>query len=352
MLVILAARLLVPSAPPLYDGVVPLEAYRWLDPPPSGQHGGAKGATAVIPVQGGKSPLVAVATPELEPQAQMLAPPDGLTMPAATTAIHVSIEPIPAEGVPTDGHIDGNVYRFTVTDQRGTPITAPASARVSVVLRAADPTLTDATVERLVDGTWQPSKSSSQGFGGTFLAIATDFGDFAVVAPGVGGQRLIQPDFDGFSDRIRIRGRDHDTWSTTDCPCLEQTSGWRRRPSGLALARPRCPRTRHHDRRLSRHSAAPPQGVVTRCPAVGRARPRAHEYETTCPRPACGWDGPVDTSVTPMRRPGPLTGRPAPGRTCRGAGSQSQAGRPGDPRRTRSRAPAGRRGLAAHPRTA
>ena len=184
MLVIVAARLLVPSAPPLYDGVVPLEAYRWLDPPPPGQHGGAKGATAVVPVQGGKSPLVAVATPELEPQAQILAPPEGLTLPAGTKTIRVSIEPIPPEGVPTDGHIDGNVYRFTVTDQDGTPITAPASARVSVVLRAADPTLSEATIERYANGTWQPSKTSSEGFGATFLTIATDFGDFAVVAPG------------------------------------------------------------------------------------------------------------------------------------------------------------------------
>ena len=184
MLVILAARLLVPSAPPLYDGVVPLEAYHWLDPPPPGQHGGAKGAAAVIPVPGGKSPFVAVATPELEPQAQMEAPPEGLTLPPGTTTIKVSIEPIPGEGIPTDGHIDGNVYRFTVTDQSGTPITAPASAEVSIVLRAAHPTLPKATIERYVDGTWQPSNASSSDFGGTFLATVTDFGDFAVVVPG------------------------------------------------------------------------------------------------------------------------------------------------------------------------
>lgn len=184
VLVIVAARLLVPSAPPLYDGVVPLEAYRWLDPPPPGQHGGAKGASADIPVRGGKSPLVAVATAELEPQAQILAPPAGLTLPPGTKTIKVSIEPVPPPGFPTDGHIDGNVYRFTVTDQNRTPVTAPSSARVSVVMRAADPTLSEATIERFVNGVWQPSKSSSEGFGATFLAIATDFGDFAVVAPG------------------------------------------------------------------------------------------------------------------------------------------------------------------------
>ena len=183
-LVIVAARVLVPSAPPLYDGVVPLEAYRWLDPPPPGQHGGAKGATAVIPVQGGKSPLVAVATPELEPQAQILAQPGGLTLPTGAKTVRVSIQPVPAEGVPTDGHIDGNVYRFTVTDQNGTLISAPPSALVSVVLRAADHTLSEATVERYVDGAWQPGRARSADAGASFLAVATDFGDFAVVAPG------------------------------------------------------------------------------------------------------------------------------------------------------------------------
>ena len=184
LLVIAAARVLVPSAPPLYDGVVPLEAYRWLDPPPPGQHGGAKGATATVAVQGGKSPLVAVATPELEPQAQILAQPGGLTLPAGAKTIKVSIQPVPAEGVPTDGHIDGNVYRITLVDQDGTPITAPASALVSVVLRAADPTLSVATVERYANGAWQPGKARSADAGPSFLAVATDFGDFAVVAPG------------------------------------------------------------------------------------------------------------------------------------------------------------------------
>ena len=55
LLVIVAARLLVPAAPPLYDGVVPVEAYRWLDPPP-GQLGGAKGATADIADPGRQEP--------------------------------------------------------------------------------------------------------------------------------------------------------------------------------------------------------------------------------------------------------------------------------------------------------
>ena len=47
--------------PPLYDGVVPVEAYRWPTPPPS-QHRGAKSASQVLEVNGGTSPLIAVVT--------------------------------------------------------------------------------------------------------------------------------------------------------------------------------------------------------------------------------------------------------------------------------------------------
>ena len=184
-LLIVVARLVLPAAPPLYDGIVPIEPYVWLDPPP-GETGGAKGASADIPVRGGKSPLVAVATPELEPQAQIFAPPEGLNVPPGARTIKVSIEPVPSEGVPTDGHIDGNVYRINVLDDTGTVLTAPASARVSVVLRATDPAQPEATIARFSAGSWQPLKTSSSGFGGSFISVVTEFGDFAVIVPGPG----------------------------------------------------------------------------------------------------------------------------------------------------------------------
>ena len=185
LLLVVAARLLLPAAPPLYDGVVPITPYLWLDPPP-GSPGGAMGATADIAVRSGKSPLVAVATPELEPQAQIFGPPGGLTVPPGARTIKVAIQPVPAEGVTNDGHVDGNVYRITVTDEHGTAITAPASARVSVVLRATDPARAEATIARLSAGSWQPLKTSSSGFGGSFISVVTEFGDFAVIVPGPG----------------------------------------------------------------------------------------------------------------------------------------------------------------------
>jgi hypothetical protein len=185
LLLIIAARLVLPAAPPLYDGVLPITPYLWLDPPP-GDPGGATGATADITVRSGKSPLVAVATPEVDPQAQIFGPPGGLTVPAGARSIKVSIQPVPAEGTATDGHVDGNVYRITVTDEHGTAITAPASARVSVVLRATDPARAEATIARLSAGSWRPLKTSSSGFGGSFISVVTEFGDFAVIVPGPG----------------------------------------------------------------------------------------------------------------------------------------------------------------------
>jgi hypothetical protein len=185
LVVIASARLVLPAAPPLYDGVVPIVRYLWLDPP-AGQPGGAKGASADIAVRSGKSPLVAVATAELEPQAQIFAQPGGLNVPSGARTIHVAIEPIPSEGSPADGQIDGNVYRISVLDESGTALTAPASARVSVVLRATDPAQAEATIARFSGGVWQPLKTSASGFGGSFLSIVMEFGDFAVILPGLG----------------------------------------------------------------------------------------------------------------------------------------------------------------------
>ena len=183
--IVLAARLLLPAAPPLYDGIVPIEPYLWLNPP-AGDPGGAKGASAQLTDRSGKSPLVAVATPELEPQAQIFAPPEGLTIPPGSRTIKVTIEPVPSEGTPADGHIDGNVYRISVVDENGTALTAPASARVSVVMRATDPAQAEAMIARYSAGSWQPLKTSPSGFGGSFVSVVTGFGDFAVITPGPG----------------------------------------------------------------------------------------------------------------------------------------------------------------------
>lgn len=181
LILALASRAVFPGAPPLYDGVVVNQPYRWLTPPPGAQ-GGAQGAPATAALENSKSPLIAIATPEQPPQAQVFAPPGVMRLPTGTTSILMSIQPIPAEGAPSDGQIAGNVYRINITNQAGDPLTAPADAYVSVVMRGPEGT-TDATIERYANGTWKPLTTSHAGYTSGFLAIVTDFGDFALVSP-------------------------------------------------------------------------------------------------------------------------------------------------------------------------
>jgi hypothetical protein len=96
----------------------------------------------------------------------------------------VSITPVEPASLPSDGHIAGNVYRVTVVNQAGLAVTAPASASVSLVLRAPDATATEGTVSLLKDGTWQPLKTDAAGLGATFLVVVTEFGDFALMQTG------------------------------------------------------------------------------------------------------------------------------------------------------------------------
>jgi hypothetical protein len=188
--VVLAAQLLAPlPGPALYDGVIQVDAYRWRSPPP-GEHGGATGRSVVLPVSGGSSPLITLATAEVPPQASLFAQPGALTMPSGTTSLTVSITPVPADPAQSDGLIAGNVYRITITTQAGEAVTAPASAEVSVVLRHPDVTASEATVSLLVGGTWQPLTTEAT-LAGSFEAIVTSFGDFALISPGPGASGLV-----------------------------------------------------------------------------------------------------------------------------------------------------------------
>jgi hypothetical protein len=180
-LVVAAQRLAPISGPPLYDGVVVEDEYKWLSPP-AGYQGGATSAEATVPVQGGQSPNVAVATSEQPPQAQVFAGAGYLDMPPLTTSISVSIVPVQPAAQPADGVIAGNVYRFTLTGQGGAAVSGQASGGVTVVLRGPR-SLPAATIERYAGGTWTPLATDPAGVPHTFTAVVTDFGDFALVAP-------------------------------------------------------------------------------------------------------------------------------------------------------------------------
>ncbi|MFI5254394.1 MAG: hypothetical protein ACHQ15_02915 [Candidatus Limnocylindrales bacterium] len=187
LILVAAAQHLAPlPTPPLYDGVVIAEPYRFLVPA-AGQAGDPGSASGTEQLENGQSPLTAIATTEQPPQAQIFAISGTLILPPGTTSIKLSIEPILPAVLPTDGHIAGNVYRISVTNQAGVPLTALVSDNVSVVLRGPDEAASGATIERYADGAWQPLKSDDAGLGVSFIAVVTGFGDFAVVVAGPGG---------------------------------------------------------------------------------------------------------------------------------------------------------------------
>jgi hypothetical protein len=169
-------------APPLYDGVIVVEPYLWRDPPPD-ELGGAQGVNATIAVADGVNDPLAVATAESPPQVQLIGSTGSLRLRPTSTSIKVSVTPVPSRPAPPGSYIDGNSYRINVTDQAANPITAPASNFVTLILRPADPGLTEATIERFDGAQWRPLRTDSAGAAG-FFAIVTQFGEFAVIARG------------------------------------------------------------------------------------------------------------------------------------------------------------------------
>ena len=180
-----AAQVAAPlAAPPLYDGVVVVQPYVYVNPP-AGKPGGAKGASAHVSMNGSKNAVVVLATPEQPPQAQVVAGDGSLVVPPSAIALDVSITPLdPSVDASVAGaaQVLGNVYRIVIVDQAGAAATALLSSLVTVVIRAPGD-VAGAQVGQVVDGAWHPLKSEPM-FGSTWVAVVTSFGDFAVIVPG------------------------------------------------------------------------------------------------------------------------------------------------------------------------
>lgn len=173
------------GAPPLYDGVVVLDTYRYLAPAP-GQAGSPTSYSGSQPVVNGTSPAIAAATAENPPQAQLIAGPAALVVAPGTTALTISIQPVaPATPLPGDP-IAGNAYRFIVSDQAGAATPIGPGLRVTIALRAPD-RVADARMARYTGTGWQALPTGAGGQGGIFLANVDALGDFALLAtPGPG----------------------------------------------------------------------------------------------------------------------------------------------------------------------
>jgi hypothetical protein len=180
--VIALAQLTAPvGSPPLYDGVVVQEPYRYLVPAP-GQVGSPTSFDTPLPVQGPTSPPFGVATTEVPPQAQLIAPPQAFVLPAGVTALTVSIEPVAASSPPSGGSIAGNVYRFGVTDEAGTALAIDQSTLPTLVLRAPDGIVAP-TISRYAGGAWHDLPTQPSGQAGIFFTNVSELGDFALIAP-------------------------------------------------------------------------------------------------------------------------------------------------------------------------
>ncbi|MFI5259864.1 MAG: hypothetical protein ACHQ01_09700 [Candidatus Limnocylindrales bacterium] len=180
-IVVLAQRLTPIAGPPLYDGVVVINPYRWLSPPP-GLQGGAQSAQQSLSgqdIQGG----FGIGTPEQPPQVEIDSDVSSLVIPKGTTSITVSIDPVAAPSAqPANGIVAGNVYRISVTNQSGAAIGAKTGGSVTLVLRGPA-SLPEASIERYSGGSWTELQTSPAGIPDTFTALVPGFGDFALVAP-------------------------------------------------------------------------------------------------------------------------------------------------------------------------
>jgi hypothetical protein len=172
---------------PLFDGVVVEDPYRYVDPP-AGAPGDPQPAKATEPVKGGAVPLLAVATVEVPPQAQMIAQADAFDISPSVSSIIVSITP----SAPSDGQVAGNVYTFSVTDQDGSALTLLPSALVTIVLRApqANP---QAQVARSDGAQWVPLPTDQGGVPDLYSANVDQLGAFAVVLTGESGSASRSP---------------------------------------------------------------------------------------------------------------------------------------------------------------
>lgn len=177
---IVAAQIFAPVAAPLFDSLTVLGPYHYLAPG-AGQTGNPTPATVTEPLANGTSPGFNAATSESPPQAQLIAAPDAFQLAAGSTSVTITIMPITPPTPSTVGTILGNVYRYAVTDQAGTPLVTKPGTDVTLVLRAPDAT-TEAVMASASGGAWTTIASSPSGTPAFFLGTTSTFGDFALVA--------------------------------------------------------------------------------------------------------------------------------------------------------------------------
>jgi len=176
------AQLAAPlGTPPVYDGVVVQEPYRYLAPA-AGQAGSPSSFTSPFPIKSSVSPQFVAATSENPPQAELIGASGAVAAASGVTSMTVSIEPVAVPASSSKAQVAGNVYRFAITDPSGAPLAINPGVPPTLILRAPDG-YAEAVIARSAGGDWQELPTSPSGQSGLLYSNVTALGDFALVVP-------------------------------------------------------------------------------------------------------------------------------------------------------------------------
>jgi hypothetical protein len=193
-LLVLVGRRAV-GQPPLYDGLVIEDPYRYLTPAP-GAPGNPSSVSDRLALEGGVAPSVYSGTLEIPPQAQVIVDRDTLALAAGTNELEVSIQPIPPPAPPGNAlagqHLAGNVYRIRITDQAGTDLRLKPGTTATVVIRAPA-AVTSGTIAQYTGNAWVSLATISGGLPDMFSANPREFGTFAVITSAAQGSLGASP---------------------------------------------------------------------------------------------------------------------------------------------------------------
>jgi hypothetical protein len=172
------------SGIPLFDGLAPPAAYRWVRPPTELRSGNktpaAASATVAVTATGSAAAFVATA----DDQVVVNLPAGAFPSVAGQTALTVAIQPLDPQQVPpppAGSAIQGNAYRITVA-YVPSGATATALQPVDVTLRYP----VDATqVILLAGGAWQSLPTTLESAALAVDATTTQFGTVAAVSTGL-----------------------------------------------------------------------------------------------------------------------------------------------------------------------
>jgi hypothetical protein len=178
-LLALAAQITFPGAVALYDGVVPTETYKYLDPG-SGQAGSPGDYNGSPGLDNGTSKAFAAATTERPPQAQLIAGNGAFIPPAGATSMNVSIAAVEPDTQPAQGAIAGNVYDVEVVDDDGNAFTVASTGQPTITLRAPDG-VTDGVIGHLGTDGWVAIQTTPAGALHLFQAEIHEIGQYAVL---------------------------------------------------------------------------------------------------------------------------------------------------------------------------